>query len=84
MFFIYFHHLSARYFIDIVRRTFVFVTNESKIVKSTVKDWEPGLMQELNSLFVTRHGVLIRELSFYPKPPNKTLDITTNNSGEYH
>ena len=39
-------------------------------------------MQELNSLFVTRHGVLTRELSFYPKPPNKTLDITTNNSGE--
>ena len=41
-------------------------------------------MQELNSLFVTRHGVLIRELSFYLKPPIKTLDITTNNSGEYH
>ena len=41
-------------------------------------------MQELNSLFVTRHGVLTRELSFYPKPPNKTLDITTNNSGDYH
>ena len=41
-------------------------------------------MQELNSLFVTRHGVLIRELSFYRKPPNKTLDIITNNSGEYH
>ena len=40
-------------------------------------------MQELNSLFVTRHGVLIRELSIYPKPPNETLDIT-NNSGEYH
>ena len=76
--------MSARYFIDIVRRTFVCVTNGSKSVKSTVKDWEPGLMQELNSLFVTRHGVLIRELSFYPKPPNKTLDITTNNSGEYH
>ena len=41
-------------------------------------------MQELNSLFVTRHGVLIRELSFYLKPPNETLDITTNNSGDYH